>query len=55
MICKNCSYEFVGRYCNYCGQKNIEKKFTIKDILHDFFHSLTHVDSGIIFLCKELF
>jgi len=55
MTCKNCGNEFEGKFCNYCGQKNFEKRFTIKDILHDFFHSFTHVDSGIIFLFKELF
>jgi len=55
MICKNCGCEFEGRYCNNCGQKNIEGRFTLRETVHNFFHTFTHVDSGILFLCKELF
>jgi hypothetical protein len=34
-ICKNCGTEFDGRYCNFCGQKFIEKH-TLKSVIKDF-------------------
>ncbi len=55
MICKNCGSEFEGNFCSNCGQKNIKERFTVKEILHNFFHTFTHVDSGILYLIKELF
>jgi len=54
MICKNCGNEFQGKFCNSCGQKHMEGRFTIKEFIHNFFHAFTHLDSGIIFLIKEL-
>lgn len=55
MICKNCESIFEGNYCSQCGQKNIEGRFTIKEIVHNFFHNFTHIDSGILFTLKELY
>lgn len=54
-ICKNCGSEVLENYCPKCGQKADTHRFTVKHILHDFFHSFTHVDSGILYLFKELF
>lgn len=53
--CKNCGSEVSENFCPKCGQKADIHRFTLKHILHDFFHSFTHVDSGILFLIKELF
>lgn len=55
MLCKNCGAEFEGKFCSQCGQKNIEERFTMKELLHNFFHTFTHVDSGLFYLIKELF
>lgn len=55
IFCKNCGSEVAENYCPKCGQKSDTHRFTIKHILHDFFHSFTHVDSGILYLIKELF
>jgi hypothetical protein len=55
MTCKNCGNNFEGKFCNNCGQKADMHRFTIKHALHDFFHTFTHVDSGLFFLIKELF
>ncbi len=55
MICKNCGNEFEGNFCNQCGQKKIEGRFTIKEILHNFFHNFTHLDRGFLYLAKELY
>lgn len=54
MICKNCGNEFEGKFCNQCGQKNIEGRLTIKEALHNFFHEFTHLDRGLFFLIQEL-
>ncbi|HQY20254.1 MAG TPA: DUF3667 domain-containing protein [Ignavibacteria bacterium] len=55
MECKNCGNDFTGKFCNECGQKNVDGRITIREILHNFIHSFTHIDSGIFFLIKELF
>jgi len=55
MTCKNCGNEFEGKFCNNCGQKALQHGFTVKHILHDFFHSFTHIDSGLLFLIREMF
>ncbi|MBV6478087.1 MAG: hypothetical protein HGGPFJEG_00834 [Ignavibacteria bacterium] len=55
MTCKNCGNELNGMFCSNCGQKHIEGRFNLKDLLHNFFHAFTHLDRGILFLIKELF
>jgi Protein of unknown function (DUF3667) len=55
MICKNCGNGFEGNFCNNCGQKAVVNRFTLKHAFHDFLHSFTHIDRGILFLIKELF
>lgn len=55
MICENCNTEFEGKFCSECGQKKIHGRFTIHEIIHNFFHSFTHFDSGVLYLIKELF
>ncbi|MDZ7935754.1 MAG: DUF3667 domain-containing protein [Emticicia sp.] len=53
--CKNCNYSFVGKFCNQCGQKASVKELKLKDVLHESWHSITHTDSGILKLIKDLF
>lgn len=53
-ICLNCGSVAEGSYCPQCGQKTNVQRYTLKHILHDFLHSFTHVDRGILFLMKEL-
>jgi N-acetylglutamate synthase-like GNAT family acetyltransferase len=52
--CLNCGTIAGEKFCPNCGQKTSFRRYTIRQILHDFFHSFTHVDSGILFLIKEL-
>jgi hypothetical protein len=54
-VCKNCEITFEGKYCPTCSQKADTHRFTIKHILHDFFHAFTHTDKGILYLIRELF
>jgi hypothetical protein len=52
--CKNCGSALTGNFCQNCGQKADIHKISIKFLVHEFFHALTHADKGIIFLIKEL-
>lgn len=53
--CKNCNNQFIGNFCSTCGQKATVKELTFHDMLHETWHSLTHTDSGILRLIKDLF
>lgn len=35
-----------GEYCHVCGQKRIEKRFKLKSVLTDLFHSITNIENG---------
>lgn len=52
--CKNCGATLSGNFCQNCGQKSDVHAITIKHLLHEFFHALTHADKGFLFLMKEL-
>jgi hypothetical protein len=54
MECKNCGNTFEGKFCNNCGQKADTHRLTIKHYLHETLHTFTHLDTGIIYLIKEL-
>jgi hypothetical protein len=54
-ICKNCEYNFEGKFCPNCAQKASTHRFTLGHMAHEFFHAITHTDKGILFLIKELF
>lgn len=53
--CKNCQTSFVGNFCNQCGQKASVGELTLHDVLHETWHGITHTDSGILRLLKDLF
>lgn len=52
--CKNCHYSFVGKFCSNCGQKAGVGELTLHDVVHETWHSITHTDSGILRLLKDL-
>jgi hypothetical protein len=52
--CKNCDYNFEGKFCTNCSQKADTHRFTLLHFGHDFIHALTHTDKGVIFLMREL-
>ena len=52
--CKNCGSPLTGKFCQNCGQSAHIHKITVKHLLHEFFHALTHADKGFLFLMKEL-
>jgi len=55
MECKNCNTIFEGNYCNHCGQKAGEKRFTLRNVKGEFLHGFFHIHSGLLFTIRELF
>ncbi|MGF1925250.1 MAG: DUF3667 domain-containing protein [Bacteroidia bacterium] len=53
-ICKNCSHQFAGKFCNNCGQKASVGTINFKDIFHEAWHNLTHTDTGYLQLFWDL-
>ena len=54
--CKNCGNEFVGKYCNLCGEKIYTNKD--KSILHffgDAFHFITHFEGTFFNTLRAIF
>jgi hypothetical protein len=46
--CLNCGTIVVGRYCQNCGQENIEVKETFLQIVYHFIADITHFDGKLI-------
>lgn len=42
--CLNCGTEVAGRYCQQCGQENIEPKDSVWGLVRHFFEDITHFD-----------
>ena len=52
--CKNCGALISGKFCNECGQKASVGELTLHELVHEFWHSVTHTDKGILRLLKDL-
>jgi hypothetical protein len=55
-ICKNCTTQFTGNYCNRCGEKVYSEKD--KSVFHFFeegFHFITHFEGTFFHTIKKLF
>jgi hypothetical protein len=54
--CLNCETVLSDeqRFCGNCGQKTSTHRLTWAHFRHEFFHALTHADTGILHLFKEL-
>ncbi|MRT93635.1 DUF3667 domain-containing protein [Ancylomarina sp. 16SWW S1-10-2] len=55
MICKNCGYNFQGKFCNNCGQNSNVGKVDLKYFLNEIPNSIFQVNRGFLFTIKELF
>jgi hypothetical protein len=53
MNCKNCDNEFVGNYCNACGQK-VVNRLTLKSIWALVVDDVFEVDKGLLYTIKSL-
>jgi hypothetical protein len=54
-VCLNCEQSFEGKYCNHCGQKKETHRLNRHFLIHEFQHSLVHIDKGILYTVKEMF
>ena len=55
--CLNCHYPLAefDSFCPNCGQKPTDGKITIHDLLHEFTHTLFHVDGKLFTTLKHIF
>jgi hypothetical protein len=54
VACKNCGNHFEGNYCNACGQRVIEGRYTMKHLVHLVLDSF-NLQRGFFFTFKMLF
>ena len=52
--CLNCGIEVQGRYCQICGQENIEPKETVWHLITHFIYDITHFDGKFFNSVKYL-
>jgi hypothetical protein len=52
--CLNCNAEVQGRFCQVCGQENIETKETVWHLISHFFQDITHFDGKFFSTVKYL-
>lgn len=53
--CKNCGGSFEHDYCNHCGQKYIDQRFTLKESIGWVFSSIFNFEKGFMYTSKILF
>jgi hypothetical protein len=55
--CLNCHYPLAefDKMCSQCGQKPTDGKTTMHDLLHEFIHTLFHLDGKFFWTLKHLF
>jgi hypothetical protein len=54
MICANCNGLVETNFCPSCGQKKDIHRISVRHVLHEGFHSITHADKGFLLLLKDL-
>ena len=52
--CLNCNAEVAGRFCQVCGQENIEPKESFWTLATHFLHDMTHFDGKFFITLKYL-
>lgn len=55
LTCKNCSRNFKGNFCGYCGQKANTQRMDLHFLWHDIQHGILHVDKGFFYTISQLF
>jgi len=45
--CLNCGTHVAGRYCQHCGQENVEVKESFMHLIRHFFEDITHFDGKL--------
>lgn len=52
--CLNCGAQVAGRYCQDCGQENVEPKESVWHFITHFFNDITHFDGKLLSTIKLL-
>lgn len=52
--CLNCGTIVLGKYCQHCGQANVEPKESFWHMLTHFFNDITHFDGSFFTTAKDL-
>src|ERR1700730_19439583 len=54
--CLNCGTMLTAddNFCPVCGQKTDTHRISFSHIFHEFFHTLTHADKGVLALLRDL-
>lgn len=53
-VCLNCGAALIGRYCQDCGQENVEPKESTWHLIVHFFNDVTHFDGKFFTTMKPL-
>lgn len=53
--CLNCRFVVKGRFCQRCGQENVEPKESVWHLVSHFFQDITHFDGKFFSTVKYLF
>jgi len=48
IVCKNCGNNYEGNFCPSCGQRYIDKRFTLKDSIAWLFASVFNLERGFL-------
>lgn len=54
IVCKNCDFEYEGKFCPQCGQKAKTKRITMKQVFNDARQHFIHFDQGFLYTIKAL-
>jgi uncharacterized protein DUF3667 len=52
--CINCKQPADGKFCKHCGYSLTVKRISFSSIVHEVFHTFTHLDKGYLFTLKSL-
>lgn len=52
--CKNCATLYQGNFCPQCGQKASTGRLTVRHVLEEGWHGVTHTDKRFLFLLGAL-
>jgi Protein of unknown function (DUF3667) len=54
IVCKNCATHFKGKFCPQCAQKASTGRLQVGNVLHEFWHNLTHTDHSVFSFIKGM-
>lgn len=53
--CKNCGAELLGPYCGQCGQKRLNTRWTVRQLLANLLETITNLERGLWYTAGALF